>query len=118
MNRYEFKKLIAAVIFVLITFFILGYVYFASRDYIKGPSIEITEPENGISTSTSTVKVLGKALRIKEITLNGKPLLIDKQGNFNETLLLAPGYNVSMINAIDKFNRTIEYKLELVYKKD
>jgi hypothetical protein len=118
MNRYGVKKILSIFAFSLVIVIILGYIYFAFRDYIKGPYIEIYEPINGYTTSSSTIKISGKALRIKDIMLNGRPLLIDTEGNFNEILLLSPGYNVSLMNATDKFNRTIEYKLELVYKKD
>ncbi|MEK7184751.1 MAG: hypothetical protein AAB683_01275 [Patescibacteria group bacterium] len=118
MNRYEIKKILGIAVFIIISASIFGYIYFAFRDYINGPYISITKPINGSSIGTSTVLISGQAKRIRDITLNGKPILIDKQGNFAEILLLSPGYNVSMLNAVDKFNRTIEYKLELVYKKD
>jgi hypothetical protein len=60
--------------------------------------------------------ILVPVKNIQNITLNNKPLLIDKDGNFTETLLLFPGYNVSVISANDKFKRTTEYKMELVYQ--
>lgn len=81
-----------------------------------GPEIIIFEPRNGSTIATSTVLIRGQALRIQDISLNNRPILIDEQGNFSETLLLFPGYNVSLISAQDKFDRTIEYKLELVYQ--
>ena len=115
-NREGTKKIVRTSITVLIVCIVLGYAYFASRDYILGPEILIFEPINGSTISTSTVKIKGQALRIQDITLNNRPLLIDEQGNFSETLLLFPGYNVSLISAQDKFDRTIEYKLELVYQ--
>ena len=49
--------------------------------------------------------------------MNGKPVIVDKDGNFEEILLLSPGYNSTLFSAKDRFNRTTEYKLELVYKK-
>ncbi len=48
---------------------------------------------------------------------NGRPLLIDKEGNFKETLLLLPGYNNALFVAQDKFGRFKEQNLELVYIK-
>lgn len=112
-----FKKILKISTIITVALVILGYSYFAFRDYINGPKIIVIEPINGSTISTSTILVKGQAFRIKEISLNGRPILIDENGNFKETLLLFPGYNISLIQAQDKFNRIIEYKLELVYKK-
>lgn len=115
-NREGTKKIVRTAVIVILACIVLGYTYFASRDYILGPKIIISEPINGTTISTSTVIIKGQALRIQDIILNNRPILIDEKGNFSETLLLFPGYNVAVISAHDKFNRTIEYKLELVYQ--
>lgn len=109
-------KIIKYSIIITVVCVVIGYTYFAFRDYIYGPSIVVFEPANGSTVSTSTVIIKGQGVRIQDITLNGRPLFIDDSGNFTETILLFPGYNVSLIQASDKFNRTTEYKLELVYK--
>ncbi len=118
MNRYGIIKILKASLIIVISLTIISYAYFAFRDYMNGPSLILIEPINGNTISTSTVILSGRVLRVKDIMLNGRPLLIDKEGNFTETLLLHPGYNISLLSAIDKFNRTIEYKLELVYNED
>ena len=115
-NRDGVKKIIKLVFFTFIISIVLGYSYITFRDYIDGPQIIISEPLNGSTISTPTVQIVGKVLHIQDVKLNNRPILIDKQGNFKETLLLFPGYNVSVISAQDKFKRTIEYKLELVYQ--
>lgn len=116
-NREGTKKIIKILIIATVILLIVGYALFESKSLVKGPSIIIFEPSNGTSVSSSSIMVKGQALRIKEITMNGRPISVDKQGFFNEYLILAPGYNVSILYAKDKFNRTIEYKLELVYQK-
>ncbi len=115
-TRNTTSKLIKTIIFLIIIVVIFGYIYFAFRDYISGPSLIISEPENGSIVHDPVVNIRGQALRIKEINLNNRPLLIDEEGNFTENLLLFPGYNIAVLTAIDKFGRTIEYKLELVYE--
>lgn len=115
-NRDGTKKILQFLVFSSVIIILFGYTFFTFKDYIDGPKIIITEPLNGSTVSTSTVTVKGQVLHIQEVTINKKPILIDKQGNFIQTLLLFPGYNVSMIYAKDKFGRTIEYKLELVYQ--
>ncbi len=115
-NRDGIKKLLQFGLFALIVVVVFGYAYFSFRDYISGPKIIVTYPENGMTLASSTVRVIGQAIHIQEVTLNNRPILIDTKGNFKEVLLLSPGYNVSLFKAKDKFNRTIEYKLELVYQ--
>ncbi len=116
-NRESTKNILKFGSIILGSIIIIGYALFESYDFIKGPNIMIFEPSNGSSISTSTVLVRGQATRIKDLYINNKPILIDREGNFDETILLAPGYNISLLSAQDRFKRTIEYKLELVYLK-
>lgn len=116
-NRDSIKSILKILGFALIIIIVIGYSYFSFKEFIAGPQLIINEPINGSLISTSTVKIIGQALHIQDITINNRPIVIDKQGNFSETLLLFPGYNVSVIYAKDRFNRTTEYKLELVYQK-
>ena len=115
-NREGTKKIIKATLIVIAIVIVIGYSLYASHSLISGPEIIINEPINGSTISTSSVTVKGQAIRIQDISLNGRPIFVDEHGNFNETILLAPGYNISQFLAKDKFNRTTEYKLELVYK--
>ena len=115
-NREGTKKILKITGVALVVLVVAGYALFASNNFISGPEIIISEPATGSVISTSTVVIKGTALRIQEITLNGRPIFVDEGGNFSETVLLAKGYNVSLLSAKDKFNRTTEYKLELVYK--
>ena len=117
MNRNGTKKIIRIIIAIIIILIVAGYAYFATHNLLSGPEIRVTEPLSGSSVNTSSVQLKGTALRIQDITLNGRPIVVDEKGNFNETLILAPGYNVSLLSAHDKFHRTTEYKIELVYTK-
>lgn len=117
MNRDDTKRLLKIITISIIVLIIVTYAFFTSLDYLKGPKIIIKEPANGSTIATSSVEIIGIASRIQNITINGKPVIIDKEGNFNEILILVEGYNVSLFKAVDKFDRTAEYKLELVYEK-
>jgi hypothetical protein len=117
LNRDGIKKILQITIITVLAVIVIIYSFLSFKDYIYGPQIIIYYPENGSTIATSTVIIKGRVLHIQDILLNNRPILIDKQGNFSETLLLFPGYNVSIFSAKDKFDRTTEYKLELVYKK-
>ena len=116
-DRNGTQRILRGAVIALGIAIIIGYTIFAARDYLRGPDIVISEPLNGSTFTTPDVTVRGQALRIKELTFNGRPLLIDKEGNFKETILLLPGYNNVLFIAHDKFGRSSEYSLELVYIK-
>ena len=100
---------------VLIVGIIVFYAYFQSRAVIAGPQIDITEPQNGMTSTQALLLVHGKAVHAKELTLDGRPIFIDLEGNFAEQLLLAPGYNIIELTARDAQGRYIEKKLEIAY---
>jgi hypothetical protein len=114
MNRRDIRTLIKTLLIFLGIGIIAGYALFSSQNLIKGPRITIETPLDGSLMSTSTVIVKGQALNIKDIFFNDKPILIDEQGNFSESSLLAPGYNIFVIRAHDKFGRAAEERLHLL----
>ncbi len=116
LNRNGIKKILKIIIIVIITIIIVGYGLFAMHDFILGPYISISKPINGSSINTPKTEIEGVAKRIKEITINGRPITIDEKGNWKEIDILEPGYNVFQIIAKDKFGRQKEYRLELIYK--
>ena len=118
MNRRGIKRTIKITTLAIIIIIVLGYGIFATHDFVSGPEIIMLKPENGITVNIPEIEISGIAKRIKEITLNDRPITIDEEGNWNETSLLAIGYNVFSIKAYDRFNRKKEYRLELIYKVD
>lgn len=66
--------------------------------------------------NTSITKVVGKAPNATYISLNGREIFIDKDGSFNETIALIPGFSVVTIDATDKFGKNREKKFQLVYE--
>ncbi len=95
---------------------ILGYSIYQSRNIAKGPSIIITEPENGISFNYSSIIIQGKAINSTETNIDNRSIFIDEKGIFKEKYLLSPGYNIITIIAKDKFGKTIQKTLELTYE--
>ncbi len=114
-NRDGVQKIIKISLFVFIILVVTIYSVISFKDYVDGPQIEVMQPINGSSIASSTTLLKGQVKRIKDVSINNRPLLIDTQGNFTYNLLLLDGYNIFIISAIDKFGRTTEYKLELVH---
>lgn len=103
---------------VVIVFFLLlaGYGLFQTKNLILGPNIAIASPQNGAAVGLNPVKVEGQADRIAFISLNGEQIFTDENGHFSQKLLLTHGYNIIRFEAQDKFGRTIEKVLNLVYE--
>ena len=114
--RLTLKKVLSTLTVALLLLTVVYYSYFQSRAIIAGPQITILEPENGITTTSPLVLIRGVATHAKEITLNGRQILIDLDGRFAEHLLLAEGYNIIGLTARDAQGKQVEERLELVYQ--
>lgn len=115
-TRASSKKLLRIFIITIVAIVVIGYAGFAFRDLVRGPSITLSEPTNGETFSTSSITVRGNAVRVQDIRLNGRSILIDEQGNFSEVLPLYDGYNVALLEANDKFGHVTKENLELIRK--
>jgi hypothetical protein len=107
-------SIIKTVIVVLFFCTIAIYSLFQAHKLIKGPIIEITSPENGSSFTSPLVEIRGKAKNISHLNLNQRKIYTDTQGVFSEKILLSPGYNIIILDAKDKFDKTTEKRLELI----
>ncbi|MBI2618339.1 hypothetical protein HYW58_02725 [Candidatus Kaiserbacteria bacterium] len=101
--------------FIILLLGILGYTYFQMHNLVIGPVITIKTPQNGATLFASLTEVVGTTKNISEITINDRRIFIDETGVFKEKLLLSPGYNIITLHAKDKFGRTTNRTLELVY---
>lgn len=109
----EGRKIIARVLTVLGILIVVGYSYFVLDDFIRGPRIILEAPLSGLATTTTHIVIAGRAIHVNSLSLNGAPVPYDLQGNFSESLLLAEGYNIMKITAIDRYNRTVEKTIEM-----
>ena len=104
--------------FVLLVILGIGiYAYRQSIEYIRGPQILINEPKDGSAFIHAPILISGNAQNTSQITLNDSPISIDSRGNFNQKILLMPGYNIITIRAQDRFGKKVQKTLELVYKE-
>ncbi|MDP3962439.1 MAG: hypothetical protein Q8Q03_01025 [bacterium] len=116
LSRNGVKRILKVGVISLVSLTVAGYALFAFHDFILGPSIVIYEPANGSTFTSPRITVVGVVKRIQDISLNGRSITIDEEGNFKETALLAPGYNIFTLIARDKFERSKEYRLEFIYE--
>lgn len=84
---------------------------------IAGPHVTITSPKDGEVVSTSTFTILGRVSRVKNIEIQGRPIPIDKDGNFTEILVAQAPYTIITVKATDFYDKTIVKTLHVVPKK-
>ena len=94
---------------------ILIFGYEKMSFVFNGVKIEATL-EQKVDSSLTTIK--GTAAKAIYITLNGREIFIDKNGNFSESIVILPGFSVVTLNAKDKFGKTAEKKFEVVTKEN
>ncbi len=114
---YEDGKLMVRVLItILFVFVIVGYSVFQAHNIMTGPEIALASSQTGEVVTDPTFNINGKAKNISFISVDDRPIYIDESGQFNEKLLLYPGYNIIRIYARDKFGTETEKKIELVYQ--
>ncbi len=118
----EAQKIIKRVLVGLGVAIIVGYSVFALEGFIRGPRIEIATPESvyidgmryfSYATTTALVQVSGRVIRANMLFINGAEIPQNLEGNFSESLLLAPGYNIISVEAKDRYARTVKKIIEL-----
>lgn len=100
---------------VLIVFFIVlaGYAYFEARGFLFGPRIEVSSEM--IEVTDPYVVIQGQAARISKLSMNGKEITVTESGQFQEPYLLAPGLNRILLDAEDKYGRSRQEVIQIVY---
>jgi len=114
LTRTNTLRLIRFIGIGLIVTLIVVYAIWRSLNYARGPEIDVFDPSNGSSMSSSTVAIHGRALRVNNLFLNGNAVSVDQQGNFSETVIVFPGMNVLTLTGQDQFGRNTRKELEIV----
>jgi len=104
---------IALIIFFL---FVLGYAYFEARGLIFGPSI--TLEQTFATTSDPYLEIKGATAHISDLKLDGGSIPVTEDGRFDQPFILSPGYNRIVLDAQDKYGKTAQKVIEIVYTPD
>ena len=109
------KKIIKIAGFSIFFILILGYAFFVSRNLIFGVKIRNVNLTDGSRVTDSVISVTGNAKNAIHITLDGREISVDQQGNFSETIALLPGYNIINLRAKDKFGYIDEKNYKITH---
>ena len=109
------KKILKIVALSIFFLFIAVYAFSRSKDLIYGVQIKDVNIVDGTKVDHSTIQVTGNAKNAINLTLDGREITLDINGNFNETIALLSGYNIVNIKAKDKFGYIDEKNYKLIY---
>jgi|GEM_PF-820624 len=107
------KISILAVLGVLV----LWYGFIQAGPLILGPQIVLESPAEGSVYYDPLVAVRGNASHTTSLTLNGKTIHTDENGNFEESVRLPLGYTIMTIHGEDRFGRERTLHRTLVYNQ-
>lgn len=88
--------------FACIALFVV-YALFQARFLIAGPQISLEVQD--IVSDQRLVTIDGSASNIVRMTLNGRQIYTDADGNFSEALVLENGYTIATLEASDRYGR-------------
>ncbi|MFA6353828.1 MAG: hypothetical protein WCW93_02765 [Candidatus Paceibacterota bacterium] len=108
------KKIIKIGGFSLFFILIIIYVIIGSKDLIFGVKIKNVNLVDGATVTENIIQITGNAKNAINLTLDGREISIDEQGNFDETIALLAGYNIINIKARDKFGYIDEKNYHII----
>lgn len=101
--------------FVFLFTFIFVFAYAKMNFIVKGVKVLA---EINRSSNEKIVEVRGNAKNAVFLSLNGREIFIEKDGNFKEDISTLPGYGVITLVAKDKFGNVSEKKFEVIGEKE
>lgn len=96
------NHLIAAALLLL-----AGYGLVEAWPLLAGPSLYISSPTENAPYPGGIVSIRGSAPRAAALSLNGAPLLHDRDGGFSSTLTFPRGGSILTFVATDRFGRAV-----------
>jgi hypothetical protein len=113
---YDLRKSIGRISLGVLVLFALFYGGFRAYSLLAGPSITVYSPADGDTVASSTFEISGQVARAKEITVQGRPITIDTEGRFIETLVAQAPYTILVLVATDKYGSTVSKTLRVIPK--
>ena len=112
--RQDAKKIARIISLSILFLFIIVYAFFTSKDLIFGVKIKNVNIVDGAKVTESVLEITGNAKNAITLTLNGREISVNQQGDFDETISLLSGYNIINIKAQDKFGKIDEKNYKLI----
>lgn len=92
-----------------------SYIFLETRKIFAIPFLNINEPADNLVISDYIVDVVGQTQPESYLTINGKKIIVNKEGFFTETVSLHKGLNVIEISTKKKYSEpNVKYRQVMV----
>jgi hypothetical protein len=78
-------------------------VVYNVKDLLFGTPLVVSTAHDGTTLEENFIPVTGIARHARELLINGRSISLDRKGNFNDGVVLSPGYNIVEIAVKDRF---------------
>ncbi len=85
---------------------VFGYLWHQLSYLIYPPNLEITQPASDITVSSKIIELSGNTDPDVNLTINGKEVYVNQEGEFKSEISLDSGLNILRIKVKDKFGNT------------
>ncbi len=111
---FTLRTLVVAVCSIGLVAVLAAYLVFQARFLLLGPQLTL-EPTHIGRVNQPVVTLRGEARNITRLWLNGRPIFTDRNGRFEEALVLENGYTIATLTAEDRYGRRTALFREFVY---
>ena len=111
------KKLLKFISLTLLFLVIVCYGIWKGRDLIFGIRLTVDGIQNNETVTNPVLNLSGVAYHAVSITINGRTVSVEENGQWHDIIALLNGYNNISISAKDKFNRTITKTFTVNYEE-
>ncbi len=106
---YNFKKILLTTIGIGL-FVVIGiYTVMKMKDVIWGVQVTVRGVIDGETVTEPKITLEGNARNIEVLTINDRVVGVSEDGEFRDSLILSPGYNIVSIKGDDKFGYRSEF---------
>jgi hypothetical protein len=86
---------------------VLIAVFIGSKLYpiIHGPTLSVATLSDGATVDAPMIRISGIAEFTQELSVNGESFALSPKGEFDEKLLLNPGYNLITLVGKDRYGK-------------
>jgi len=104
-NKEKIISFISKGLLSVLAVAVIGFIGLKLYPLIHGPDVTIATLSNGSTLQDPMIRISGKALYTKNLIVNGDSIALAPDGSFDENLVLNPGYNVIVAQAVDRFGK-------------
>lgn len=80
------------------------YLAFLGYGIVRPPSLKVMAPSDTMSVHDGHVMVVGKTQNDASVIINGMPVTKERDGSFQQDVILAEGMNIVRISALKKYS--------------